>query len=167
MKNIASTLFMSLVLCCCSAQTLKLDIVDIKEVKLENRKLFSLSIQDVESILGNPDSTVMNYDPIVDDAPFYDLFYGHSSIGFQNDRVVNFKLSDNRFKLLDDVRIGMEENSIKKRFPKSFEQKYRPTDENFEIVPVALSNNGVVTDSYLHILIENMLVTNIQYWENP
>jgi len=166
MKSIILNVVLLSVLVSCKAQDSALDLIDTKDVQINSIELFKLSIEEEKTQLGKPDSVIQNYDPIVDESPFYEFYYENSIISFQNDKVVDFKILDDSYEVIG-LRPGDKESKVKKLFSSSYEKKYTPTDAKYQVVPISLSSDGQITDSYIHVLIEDEKVINIEYWENP
>ncbi len=154
---------------CNDYETKIIDYVSIDSTMVSNRVGIGSSETDLRIVFGKPDSVVKYFDPIIDEIPSYYYYYGKTYFVLISNKVESFKITDNRFELLD-LHVGDSVKKLAEKYPASYSEKFK-TDKNsnfFLVMIGIITNLGVKSDNFFIIFkINSEQILSIEYWENP
>lgn len=152
-----------------SAQTNKINYVQIEDVKIGNQIGVGNSVNDLKSIFGTPNLITEQFDSIIDQVLIKYYYYQNTYFEIKKGFISSFKLANERFTLFG-LKEGDTEIKFLEKFPQSYSKKYFAGESGKQLMTRVgiITTDGIKSDaSYLVFCFSNNKISSIEYWINP
>ena len=158
-----TTLFISF----SQGQEHKINYIQYQKISVSNLIKLGDSINKLEKVFEKADSVIKNFNPIIDEIPFYYYYYAKTYFEVVENIVVGFKIRDKNFSLFS-LKVGDSVKELSLKFPISYSSKYFSGEKNDQLtVQVGILENEVRNDAcYIIFIIGENQIKSIEYWEN-